>query len=78
MLLSLETANILDVYLQACEEYLTEEQVAQDIATKKTIRGILRINAKQYTDAFISDPVIEFVFMNIIETGIFFLLGWWK
>jgi len=51
---------------------LTEEQVAQDIATKKTIRGILRINAKQYTDAFISDPVIEFVFMNIIETGFFF------
>ncbi|CAF0864172.1 unnamed protein product [Rotaria sordida] len=40
----------------SCEEYLTEGQVLQDIATKKTIRGILRINAKQYTDAFISDP----------------------
>ncbi|CAF1285953.1 unnamed protein product [Adineta steineri] len=40
----------------SCEEYLSEEQVLQDITAKKTIRGILRINAKQYTDAFISDP----------------------
>ncbi|UJR26589.1 hypothetical protein I4U23_007909 [Adineta vaga] len=40
----------------ACEEYLSEEQVLKEIAEKKAIRGILRINAKQYTDAFISDP----------------------
>ncbi|CAF1959385.1 unnamed protein product [Rotaria magnacalcarata] len=40
----------------SCDQYLSEEQVLKDIATKKTIRGILRINAKQYTDAFISDP----------------------
>ncbi|CAF4725446.1 unnamed protein product [Rotaria sp. Silwood1] len=39
-----------------CDDYLNEGQVLQDIITKKTIRGILRINAKQYTDAFISDP----------------------
>ena len=46
------------IYFQACDEYLSEEQVLKDIAEKKTIRGILRINAKQYTDAFITDPVI--------------------
>ncbi|CAF1653369.1 unnamed protein product, partial [Adineta ricciae] len=40
----------------ACDEYLSEEQVLKDIEDKKTIRGVLRINAKQYTDAFISDP----------------------
>ncbi|CAM4876135.1 unnamed protein product [Rotaria socialis] len=40
----------------SCDQYLSEEQVLKDIAAKKTIRGILRINAKQYTDAFISDP----------------------
>ncbi|CAF0883550.1 unnamed protein product [Didymodactylos carnosus] len=39
-----------------CDEYMPKDQVLKDVEDGKLIRGILRINAKIYTDSFITDP----------------------
>lgn len=78
--------NAKDLHVP-CDDYLPEEQVLQDIAAKKTIRGFLRINPKQYMDAFITDPVsielfqLRFRFIDIsrmeemIFTSIMFVIA---